>query len=629
MSDLSGVPDEELLAMYAMPSLIQRESGGRPGVVGPKTRYGRAEGMTQMLPATAQATAKKLGVEWRPDLMRGTTPEAADYQQRLGQAYLAEGIAQTGSLEDGLRYYHGGPDKRLWKRKTNAYSDAVMTSLHGVGQSADLSGVSDEDLLAMYGDAAPAPPRPQAAPMRVAQAFPANAPAVAAAKPEPLRPNDLLGVQTGVLKPWDKAASLLEQGLERVGVPAKEINAALGFPSTAAIAADRKAALAERAKAGERPGKLGEFVGNVGATALIPGGPITSGAIGGVLLSDAKDLVGTGIDAALGGVGGKLGDLVAKGAGGLIGAGFKKKLATMSAEELQAAKRAAYAAVDNEGVKYAKTGFKDLIAGISDDLSDLDRDVTPKAAAVLENIRKRAGQEPSLTDLDKLRQYVRLTLGGKTADDAERRYAGIIINNIDEFIGAKFPRTVAGSGEKGAALIKTARDLNARSKKVEAVQDAVDEARLRTARSGIGGNAENAIRQELAKVLKTQPGLKPAERAALEKAIEGGSWQNAMRMLGRLSPTTGGLSALLNLGATAYNPQMAAFGLAGVIGKKASEMGAAKNIDDILRLMAAGGKPEAVVRPPPAAVLKLQEGVRKLAKPTAAVGTVGATNANR
>lgn len=114
-----------------MGALIQQESGGRPGVIGPQTAYGRAQGMTQMLPATAQQMATKLGVPWRPDLMTGRTEAAAQYQQALGQAYLEQGLNETGNVRDALHYYHGGPSRKLWGPKTRAYADAVIARLGG------------------------------------------------------------------------------------------------------------------------------------------------------------------------------------------------------------------------------------------------------------------------------------------------------------------------------------------------------------------------------------------------------------------------------------------------------------------------------------------------------------------
>jgi soluble lytic murein transglycosylase-like protein len=112
-------------------ALIQQESGGRPGAVGPQTKYGRALGMTQMLPETAKEMAAKLGMPFRPDLLRGTSKQAAAYQRRLGKAYFEEGLAKTGNLRDALHYYHGGPDRSLWGPKTRAYAQAVLGRMGG------------------------------------------------------------------------------------------------------------------------------------------------------------------------------------------------------------------------------------------------------------------------------------------------------------------------------------------------------------------------------------------------------------------------------------------------------------------------------------------------------------------
>lgn len=107
-------------------SLVWQESRNRPGAIGPQTRYGRAEGMTQMLPATAQEMAVKLGIPWRPEMMTAKTPEAAAYQLRLGKAYFDEGLRKTGNVRDALHYYHGGPNRGIWGRKTRRYADQVL-----------------------------------------------------------------------------------------------------------------------------------------------------------------------------------------------------------------------------------------------------------------------------------------------------------------------------------------------------------------------------------------------------------------------------------------------------------------------------------------------------------------------
>lgn len=111
-------------------ALIQQESGGRPGVRGQQTAYGVPLGMTQMLPETAAAMAQKLGVKFSPDMLTGTSPEAAAMQEKLGRAYFDEGLQKYGgNVEKALMYYHGGPDERKWGPKTRTYAKAVQARL--------------------------------------------------------------------------------------------------------------------------------------------------------------------------------------------------------------------------------------------------------------------------------------------------------------------------------------------------------------------------------------------------------------------------------------------------------------------------------------------------------------------
>jgi soluble lytic murein transglycosylase-like protein len=85
----------------------------------------------QTLPGTAKEMAGKLGLPWRPDLLTSKDGVGARYQQALGDAYLHEGLEKTGNVRDALRYYHGGPNRKMWGRKTNAYADQVLGRLRG------------------------------------------------------------------------------------------------------------------------------------------------------------------------------------------------------------------------------------------------------------------------------------------------------------------------------------------------------------------------------------------------------------------------------------------------------------------------------------------------------------------
>lgn len=128
-------------------SVLTQESRHRPGITGEKTPYGIPEGEGQMLPATAEAMAKKLGVAWQPELMTGKTSEAEAYQKKLSRAYFDEGVDKYGrDAHKVLSHYYAGPNEKLWGPKTQAYAQEVAKR---AGVSGASGGVGDDkDLLA-------------------------------------------------------------------------------------------------------------------------------------------------------------------------------------------------------------------------------------------------------------------------------------------------------------------------------------------------------------------------------------------------------------------------------------------------------------------------------------------------
>lgn len=127
METLAATPAAAFPTDKVFGALIQQESGGDGTAVSPKG----ALGSTQMLPGTAREMAARLGLPFRPDLLRSNAPEALRYQQQLGRAYLEEGLARTGNMRDALRYYHGGPNRSMWGPKTNSYAEQVLGRLRG------------------------------------------------------------------------------------------------------------------------------------------------------------------------------------------------------------------------------------------------------------------------------------------------------------------------------------------------------------------------------------------------------------------------------------------------------------------------------------------------------------------
>lgn len=116
-------------------SLVIQESGGRPGVAGPETKYGRAYGLTQVLDETGRGVASRLGIEWKPELMRGTSKEAAEYQLKIGRGYFDEGLERyNGDLKSALKFYHGGPNENNWGPKTRRYADEILARVGDLTQ---------------------------------------------------------------------------------------------------------------------------------------------------------------------------------------------------------------------------------------------------------------------------------------------------------------------------------------------------------------------------------------------------------------------------------------------------------------------------------------------------------------
>lgn len=266
--------------------------------------------------------------------------------------------------------------------------------------------------------------------------------------------------------------------------------------------------------------------------------------------------------------------------------------------DLKAAKGQAYKAVEDMGVKYKPETFNGLINVMETEMkaAKYNPRLHPGASGVLREIKNMKGQSPTLTELDQLRQFVRANaISGK--GEGEARIGQLMLRQIDDFMDVAGPKQVLSGDPKAAAAgIKQARDLNTRFRKVEAVEDALESARLRAGSTGSGGNVDNATRQNLRRVLETGTWT-PEEAAALEEVVMGGKAQNFLRQIGKLSPQGSGLMTALNIGGAATNPLLAIPGMAGVLAKMAADGMTARKVTQLLELIAAGPKP-AVARAP-------------------------------
>lgn len=461
---------------------------------------------------------------------------------------------------------------------------------------------------------------------------PASGPAITAALDGRTAPrkSQLLGLQKGAVKPLDNLAVALEAGLGRLGVPVEQINEWLGMPSASEAKADHAAAVAAAKARGVVPGLIGENGGMMLGTlpaAMLPGGLLVQGAASGAALTDAATPQGVAGDAALGAIGGKLGGLAVKGASSALGKLLGKLPPIRTPAALAAAKDAAYAAVDNSGVAYKPSTFSGLITAMGQDVraANFNPLLHPKVAGALDQLEKLKGRAPSLTEVDQLRQFIRdNVVDGATA--GEKRLGQMMVREIDHFISGTGPKQViAGDPKVAAVAIKTARDLNTRLMKTKDVATALDDAGLRAGSTGSGGNVDNASRQNMRRVLKKAHSLTPDEDAALRKVIMGGRGQNALRQVGKLSPQGNGLMTALGIGGAMTNPVLGIPSLVGSVSKVVADGMTKRNIDELLRIIAAGGSKAALKPIVPASVQAVQKAILKARAPVAAA-TVATTS---
>lgn len=463
----------------------------------------------------------------------------------------------------------------------------------------------------------------------------------------PLEADNALGFAKGVVKPIDNAAKGLEWLAGTVGLdkPISALGDALGMPSMKEVMADRRLALATAQKDGRRPGALGEFVGNVVGTlplGAIRVGALGQGALSGGALSEAEDAKGVVRDMAIGAAAGK----VAEKGLDIAGKGLQRVLTKApkipGLQELQTAKRLAYAKVSALGGSYTGKAKRDLLTNIESTLlaDGLDQGANPGAWAALNRTKAvLSGKKPvSLSDLDNLRQSAyRQAAGLKGPDkEAERYYGNKIIEMIDDFVdNATPPQVAAGKADELAAAIKEARSANQRFRKYEAVANKLDSADLRSSAAYTGTNVDNTIRQQLRPLIdktsgQRMRGLTPDEEAAIRRVVKGSPGQNIMRTAGQLSDPRKLLGMGLQAAGIAPTGGMSLATVPlGMAGTTIANLSSQKNVERLLQLLAAGGSKQALARQATPASRAAQQAVAKVRPVASLAGAAAASQSGR
>lgn len=267
-------------------------------------------------------------------------------------------------------------------------------------------------------------------------------------------------------------------------------------------------------------------------------------------------------------------------------------------DQLQAVKRQAYQQVDDLGARYSRDSVDGLTGRIRENAQRMSLNPArhPAAASMIDSIDQVLGEgDVSLTALDQLRQVIRRDVAS-AADPAERAFGQMMVDQVDEYIqGAGVGDMIEGSAGSAASAIMAARSANQRFRKSELVADAIERAQLRAASTGSGGNEENAIRQNLRRLIepnsRTRNFFTQEERDLIQRAVEGDTIQNALRLVSRLAPSSGGLSAMLGIGGVASVPGVAFPAMAaGEAARWGGGMRQGAMIDDVERLIRTGAR---------------------------------------
>lgn len=568
--DLEDHAASEATRMGVNPDLIlrqmQRESGGRANAVSPKG----ARGPMQLMPGTA----KELGVD--PDDPYANITGGVTYMRRQLDDF-------GGDERQALAAYNAGPGA---VRKHGGIppfpeTQAYVNALSGQGKATPRRV-----------------PVPQLGPGVTAER------AGPEASTQKLRPDDGLGFLKGSFAPIDNAANWMvnaiegssyEKPLAQMGVGARSLlpDSLVQFLENPQGYYDKKAG------EGVRPGKLGEFAGNVAGTAWVPGRPLIQGAISSGLLSDADTAGGLAGDMALGGVTARIaalgGDAMQAGAKRLLS---KAPAVAMGLEGLEKAVKEAYAKVDASGYRIPKLDMQSLAASVATDLRNKGgpkgAKLYPDADAFVARLKSLASQKGgvSVTQLDDLRSDIydaMIKPGGK-----ESGVGKAIRAKIDTMIDA------IPNGD-----IRAARELYTRLSKFRAVTNKLDSADLRKSAAYTGTNTDNTIRQQLRPLTDPTSGQRirnatKDETAAVRRVVAGTATQNLARNVSHLfdprrlmsmpASAISGTTALSTHGLSLI-PQVA-----GLVSTVTANRASQKNVQALLDLIAAGGSKSALAR---------------------------------
>lgn len=269
-------------------------------------------------------------------------------------------------------------------------------------------------------------------------------------------------------------------------------------------------------------------------------------------------------------------------------------------EQLRAAGDAAYKAVDDAGVVIAPDAFQgaadDAISRMTAQGMDTGpMSLTPQSSRVADIIGDTAasGNPVPFRELDLMRRKAGIP-ASNMANRGESAVGSEAIAALDDFVNNITPAQVTqGNADDLPELIKTARDVWAKMRRSQMIDDAIE-----NSQNYLSGEA-SGIRNQFARILKNDKlsrGFSDAEKALMRRVVNGSIPEQLLNLasggIGQIATILGGAG----LGSSAGAMGAMVGGGIGALGagaaRKGAEMLAGRNAEVVRAIIANGGLPQ-------------------------------------
>jgi hypothetical protein len=222
--------------------------------------------------------------------------------------------------------------------------------------------------------------------------------------------------------------------------------------------------------------------------------------------------------ASMGGLLGTAGNALGKGAETLVKSKAFKAMreAAPSFATVKATKDALYNQLDNAGVKFDANAYAQTLQSLAGKLKNYRATRAPMTADTVQNLIKRAGDSPTFRDIEDVLSEAKGILREKTATDADKSAAGIVLDELNRFFdGAPLMTNGTVPADQIAPIAKQARDYARRhivAKQVKRMQDKSE---------WYLGGEESGLRNQFSSYGKYNAGsMSDAEKAAAQSVVK-------------------------------------------------------------------------------------------------------------